>query len=340
MSGPDDSLSPQVAPVGDPAPEPVCPYPGSAAFDTDDARWFFGRTDLVDQLVARLRDRTTLVVAGPLKCGKSSLVKAGLLPALALGSLPGSGEWRQSVFTPGTHPLDTLWAALGRIAREPLPDIFSLDEAPSSAVDRYLEDGVLVVDQFEEAFTACSDKAELGAFLSVLETLGSSDRPGFKLVLCMGSDLYGACSAVPWLAEAISENHVLVGPPSAGELHQMIEFPARRAGLRLEEGLADRILADAGDGPFALPLVAQALRHTWDRRTGRVLTIKGYDKVEPAAAPPMAPQPADSAARPTGAEPKDPELRGRSGFPIMAALVVLALLASAALGILLTQVAH
>lgn len=332
---PDDLLSPEVA------PGTVCPFPGGASFETDDARWFFGRTRIVEQLASRLRDRTTLVVAGSPKCGKSSLVKAGLFPALALGSLPGSRDWHRIVFTPGTHPLDALWAALGKMSRDPLPDIFSLEEAPASAVARYIEDGVLVVDQFEEAFTASSDEAERGAFLSVLETLGSGERPGFKLILCMGSDLYGACSAVPWLAAAISDNHVLVGPPSTEEMRQMIESPAHLAGLRLEEGLVDRILADAGEGPFALPLVAQALQRTWDRRTGRVLTIEGYDTVEPAPTPePMASTPPNWATRLPAGERRDPELQARSVFPIMAALVVLALLASTALGILLTQVAH
>lgn len=122
----------------------------------------------------------------------------------------------------------------------------------------------------------------------------------------------------------------------------MIESPARLAGLQLEEGLVDRILADAGEGPFALSLVAQALQRTWDRRTGRVLTIEGYDTVEPAApAPePIASTPPNWAARLPGGERREPELQARSVFPIMAALVVLGLLASTALGILLTQVAH
>lgn len=169
---PDDLLNPEVA------PGTVCPFPGSASFETDDARWFFGRTRIVEQLASRLRDRTTLVVAGSPKCGKSSLVKAGLFPALALGSLPGSRDWPRIVFTPGTHPLDALWAALGNLSRDPLPDIFSLEEAPASAVARYIEDGILVVDQFEEAFTVCSDEAERGAFLSCSRRWGAARGRG------------------------------------------------------------------------------------------------------------------------------------------------------------------
>jgi hypothetical protein len=337
-----------------PAAAPVCPYRGPAVFQTEDSGWFFGRTQLVGKLVSRLHDRATLVVAGPSQCGKSSLVRAGLLPALARGDLPGSAG-PQSVFVPGSHPLDALWGALGRLSGEPLPDIFSLEEAPGTAATRFVREGVLIVDQFETVFTAASDLAERGAFLSLLEALDSEQR--VRIILCIGTEFYGSCSAVPWLASAISENHVLVGRPSDEGLREVIEGPARRGGLRLEEGLADRMVDDVRSDPTPLATLSAALRETWNRRKGRILTIEGYEQaleltkaaslaeVDPpratrktAAAPtPAPPPPSVPASRPSSGAQR---VASRRVAPILVALFLLALLASLALAILLTQAAH
>lgn len=338
---------------------PLCPYRGPAVFQAEDAGWFFGRTKLVTQLVSRVQERTTLVVAGPSRCGKSSLVGAGLLPAISRNALPGSAGWPQSLFIPGTHPLDALWGAMGRLSAEPLPDIFSLEEAPGTAATRFVREGVLVVDQFETVFTAATDPAERGAFLSVLEALDSEQS--VRMILCIGTEFYGPCSAVPWLASAISENHVLVGRPSDEELREVIEGPARKGGLRLEEGLADRMLDDVRNDPTPLVSLSGVLRETWNRRKGRILTIKGYEQVrEPTGAPTQAASPAGresqraapkaaAAPTPVPASPSVPASRPSAGArrvasrrvpPVLVALFLLALLASLALGILLTQVAH
>ncbi len=254
----------------------ACPYKGLAAFQPADASLFFGRAQLVDQLISRFSGHPSLLIGGPSGSGKSSLMRAGLLPALAQGALPGSQSWPQSIFTPGSNPLDTLWARLGEIAGTPLPDLFSLEEAPGAAASRLVTAGVVAIDQFEELFTACPDRAEREAFLSVLEAL-SRDPARVRVVLCLRADFYGACAAHPWLASVINTNQVLVGPMTRPGLRDAIEGPARRVGLRLEEGLADRILDDAGDDVGALPLVAHALVETWIRRQGRILTLAGYE---------------------------------------------------------------
>ena len=354
-------LDDQVQAVGAGPADPICPYRGRAAYETADAGWFFGRTRLVDRLVSRLEDRTTLVVGGPARSGKSSLVRAGLLPALAGGALPGSEQWPQAVFTPGRHPLDSLWTALGDIARDPLPDIFSLEEAPGPAAARFVADGVLVVDQLEELFTASSDEAQRGAFLSLLEAL-PKNRPGIRLILCLGTDYYGTCAGFPSLASAISDNHVLVGPMVPEELREAIEGPARRAGLRLEDGLVDRILDDADDGA-SLTGISEALSETWKLRKGRILTLQGYEEAlrpqgrEVATSLEAPPEPPKAPSNPPGVKPNassntsrsvaevtGADLRGGdtpgAHVPVLMALAVLAALASVAMAILVTGVWH
>ena len=127
----------------------VCPYKGLAPFDRDDAEYFFGREELVADLVAHVVGAPLLAVVGPSGSGKSSVVRAGLLPALAGGVLPGSHGWTQAVIRPGAHPLRELRRATRRFAPH--------------------ERNVLVVDQFEEVFTACEDERERGEFVAALD---------------------------------------------------------------------------------------------------------------------------------------------------------------------------
>ena len=256
----------------------TCPYKGLAAFQPTDAPLFFGRSELVDELVARLQGRAALVVGGPSGSGKSSLLRAGLLPALAGGALPGSRQWASSLLTPGAHPLATLQARLAGIdGSSTMPDLDSLRSDPTGARFALRTPAVLVVDQLEELFTSCPDREEREAFLAVLEALAGEDPPVVRVVLGVRADFYGELSAHPWLASVINDNHVLVGPLSRPQLRTAIEGPARRVGLRLEDGLVDRILDDAGDDPGALPLVAHALVETWVRRQGTLLAVAGYE---------------------------------------------------------------
>ena len=229
-------------PAGTPV---VCPFKGLASFDRDDAEYFFGREGLVAELVAYLVGAPLLAVVGPSGSGKSSVVRAGLLPALAGGVLPGSQHWTQAVIRPGAHPAREL--------------------ARLSPRDR----GVLVVDQFEELFTACQDERERAEFASALLRLP-------RVVLAVRADFYGRCAAYPELSRALRDNHVLVGPMNREELRRAIERPARRAGLVVEPELADALLADVEGEPGALPLLSTALLELWGRRDGRRLQLAAY----------------------------------------------------------------
>jgi WD40 repeat protein/DNA-binding SARP family transcriptional activator len=232
----------------------VCPFKGLASFEPEDAAYFFGRERLVAELVARLVGAPLLAVVGPSGSGKSSVVKAGLLPALGSGVLPGSEAWERRVIRPGAHPLTALKA---------VPD--------GTGPERL----VLAVDQFEEIFTACDDEAERGRFVAELVRL--ADR-GAVVVLALRADSYGRCAAYPELARLVASNHVLVGPMQPEELRRAIECPAQRAGLVAEPALVDAIVADLEDSPGALPLLSTALLELWQRRDGRHLLLAAYSE--------------------------------------------------------------
>jgi hypothetical protein len=232
-----------------PRPHGVCPFKGLATFEFDDAGYFFGRERLVAELVARLVGSSLLCIVGASGSGKSSLLRAGLLPALAGGVLPGSERWPRVLIRPGEHPVREL-------------------ERTRPAGDRV----VLAVDQFEEAFTACGDEGERAAFFDALLRY-----PGTVIVAIRG-DYYERCAAYPALSRALAGNHVLVAPMRRDELRRAIERPARRVGLSLEPELVDGLLADVEAEPGGLPLLSTALLELWQHRHGNVLLAATYEQ--------------------------------------------------------------
>jgi WD40 repeat protein/DNA-binding SARP family transcriptional activator len=234
----------------------VCPFKGLAPFDESDSEYYFGRERLVAELVARLVGAPLLGVVGPSGSGKSSVVRAGLMPALAGGVLPGSETWVRVLMRPGEHPLAELEAAVSGIEGDPKV--------------------VLVVDQFEEIFTACRDEDERATFVAELMRV-AEDRYGRGLVvLAIRADHYGNCAAYPGLSQLLADNHVLVGPMRREELRRAVELPAERAGLEVEPALVTALLDDVEEAPGALPLLSAALLDIWQRRDGRVLRHSAY----------------------------------------------------------------
>ena len=264
------------------------PYMGLAAFQPEDADRFFGRNDLVSELVERLRHQRMLVVAGPSGSGKSSLVRAGLVPAVARGALPDSERWPVALLTPGVDPLSELAYQLSKLnvsATQRSGAVVSatdLETDPNSG--RMLAETVtgatggllLVIDQFEELFTQGPGRDGQQAFLDALAALVDASDSKARIVAAIRADFYGTSASFPWLADKITDNQVLVGPMSRAELAQAIEEPARLNGLAIEDGLVDAILDEAGADPGALPLVSHALAETWRRRRGSTLTLEGY----------------------------------------------------------------
>jgi WD40 repeat protein/DNA-binding SARP family transcriptional activator/class 3 adenylate cyclase len=233
-----------------------CPYKGLARFEQADAARFFGRERLVAELVARLAESSLLAVVGPSGSGKSSLVRAGLLPALATGVVPGGQPWHTTVLCPGPHPARELAHCLREAGRRPS------------------EPRVVFVDQFEETFTAGADRPEQEEFVGRLVDL--ADQSGTAVVLAIRVDHLGRCATFPALADRLAGHDVLVGPMRDSELRRTVELPGQSAGLETEPGLVDVIVSDVAGRAGALPLLSTALAETWERRAGHTLTLAGY----------------------------------------------------------------
>jgi WD40 repeat protein/DNA-binding SARP family transcriptional activator len=261
--------------LGDRAPaDAVCPFLGLATFDAAHADYFFGRERLVAELVARLVGAPLLAVVGPSGSGKSSALRAGLLPSLASGVLPGSERWRQAVMRPGEHPLEELARAMVRVAPEAAGGVPALLATLAPG-----ERQVLAVDQFEEAFTACRDEQERAAFLAALVDLARDRDQRVLVLIALRADFYGRCAAHAELADLVSADQVLVGPMRRDELRRVIELPARQVGLRVEPALTDALVADVLDEPGGLPLLSAALLELWRERDGRVMRRAAYDRI-------------------------------------------------------------
>jgi WD40 repeat protein/transcriptional regulator with XRE-family HTH domain len=315
-----EAAAPGVPALG--AAWPGGPYPGLVPFEERDARLFYGRDELVDRLVRRLAeplDRAgILLVAGESGSGKSSLLRAGLLPRLAAGALgPGSERWPRRVIRPTASPLRELAMHLAEMAgADPVSVYRSLSAAPDEApmlagqaaltvTRRGADPGsggpsgagpgaprlVLVVDQFEELFTAGEDgdvdAVERTAFVTALHAAatvpaGSRRLPPALVVAAVRADYLGRLIAYPPLKAALDAGLFTVGPMSEAELRLAVTGPAAEAALVVEPAVVEAVIAElrdegaAGLGSGVLPLMSQAMAATWERREGNKLTLRGY----------------------------------------------------------------
>lgn len=271
-----DASSPEQAAEGQP------PYMGLRYFDTADCALFYGREKLTGELVGRLGSEPFLVIVGASGSGKSSIVRAGLIPAWKAAS-PG----QVVVITPTAHPLESLAASLTRdsesvTATTTLMDdmhsdsrslrLYILKRLSSMQETRFL----LVIDQFEETFTLCKDPGERKAFIENLIALGNEEDSQVRLVVTLRADFYHHCAEYEGLRQALQTHQAYIGAMTSDELRQAIIAPAQANAWEFQPGLADLILQDVGNEPGALPLLSHALLETWKRREGRTLTLKGY----------------------------------------------------------------
>ncbi|HEY7604008.1 MAG TPA: BTAD domain-containing putative transcriptional regulator [Gaiellaceae bacterium] len=277
--------------AGTPAIEPVRdirnPYKGLHAFGEADSADFFGREQLTETLVERLGAERFLAVVGPSGSGKSSVVLAGLVPALRSGALVGSESWRIVVTNVGSYPLEELEAGLLRVAVNPPPSLMEqlaaddvgLVRASKRVLPADDSELVLVVDQLEELFTLVEDETRRARFLTILERAVRDPHSRIRVVATLRADFYDRPLVYRGFAELLRGCVETVLPLSPEELERAIVAPAQRVGVRLEEGLLTRMVADVVDEPGALPLLQYALTELHERRVGATLTGAAYEAI-------------------------------------------------------------
>ncbi|GHE56919.1 nSTAND1 domain-containing NTPase [Streptomyces vinaceus] len=258
------------------------PYRGLAGFEERHADWFFGRERLraviVDRILAEGGADVPQLLVGASGSGKSSLLRAGVLPVLR-----GEHGCTPLLFAPGRDPMRALASALSAEAVLSAPstqwadlagDPLELAARVKAVVRREGVRIVVAVDQLEEVFTACPDPAARERFLRCLAALPS---PDVRVTGCLRADFYGQALDQRPLAAALQKGQTVVGALSEDEIRAVVGGPAAKAGLVLDEGFIDVLLADLRDcGPGALPLLSHALLSTWERGRGTALTIADY----------------------------------------------------------------
>ncbi len=272
----------------------LCPYKGLNYFDESDADLFVGREALTTKLTERVlaltasrmpQEKRFLAIVGASGSGKSSLVRAGLVPALRWNKK--SADWQINILTPTAHPLDSLAGSLtsdsiSMIATSSLIDDLSRDARSLQifvkrqlAVENQTRT-LLVIDQFEETFALCRSEEERAAFIESLLAAASEVDGPVIVVVTLRADFYTHCANYIQLREALAGSQEYIGAMNDEELCRAIEEPARRGRWEFEPGLVELLLHDVGHEPGALPLLSHALFETWQRRRGRTMTLSGY----------------------------------------------------------------
>ena len=263
-----------------------CPYRGLDAFQEEDQKMYFGRQELVNKLLEKLQGNRLLAVVGPSGSGKSSLVRAGILPRLKAGGLPGSEEWKYyPPIVPGSNPLETLVATFH--PRKPdreqwiKKQVKSLLENPDHLSRLVAELGldvptVFVIDQFEEIFTLCTEDACRQAFVNNL--VGLIRAPDYKqiVIITMRRDFLERIPQLPQLQPFFNSSIEHLMPLLPEELREVIEEPANLIGLKYQDGVVDALIGGVRDDDAALPLLQFILLRLWDNKTRNRITMDAY----------------------------------------------------------------
>ena len=253
------------------------PYKGLRAFGEADADDFFGRSRLAEKLLDRLERDRVIALVGPSGSGKSSVVRAGLLPALR----DTPGNWRIATMTPGEWPMAELEHTLEELAPDRGDDLgasLAADGGLADVAEELSAPGgslLLVVDQFEELF-ALAPAPDRAAFLEQLAAALS--RPGGPLhvVMTLRADFYDQLLLDPAMGSVVAERTVPVTPLTPDELEHAITGPAEAVGLRVEPELTAQLVADVVDAPGSLPSLQYALTELCDERSGDTLRLDDF----------------------------------------------------------------
>jgi energy-coupling factor transporter ATP-binding protein EcfA2 len=238
-------------------------------------------------LAEPVKNSRFLAVVGPSGSGKSSLVKAGLIPALWRGELPGSERWFIVEMLPGARPLDELEVALIRVATnrtDYLKEQLQRDKHGLQRIAQLIlpEDGsdlVVVIDQFEEVFTLLEDEAARIHFLNLIHAAVSDPRGRVRIIITLRADFYDRPLHYPEFGELLRSRMETILPLSADGLERAIVRPAEQVGVTFEPGLVASIIEEVNYQPGALPLLQYALTELFEQRQGRLLTDEAYQMI-------------------------------------------------------------
>jgi len=266
-----------------------CPYKGLDVFEEQDAELFFGRKKIVGELVERVKGSRTMFITGPSGSGKSSLVRAGLIPALRQGGLKNSEHWLYETVKPGRDPHEALALAFSRLKSPELGKYFRenvhqsnvlyecAESALSSQKDQRL---VLFFDQFEEVFTQVSQEDRRATFLKLLTHAATVEDGRVIILFAMRSDFVSNCATYSKLNALLNQQFLQVGAMGPGELVSAIAQPALQVGLRIDPDLIAQIITDMQGEPGALPLMQFALKDLFEAEQAKggiiALTREAY----------------------------------------------------------------
>ena len=267
------------------------PYKGLRAFQESDAHHFRGRGRLTDRLLSQLAQPGTdgrfVAVVGPSGSGKSSLVRAGLVPRVRNGAIEGSESWFVTTMLPGAHPFEEFEAALNRIASRPTADLVEMMRSDPNGIARAVgsvlpdeaAELLLIVDQFEELFIVLDDAEIRDRFLEGLLAAVTVEHPRLRVVVTIRADHWHLPLQHPDLARVLETSALTVAPMAADELERAIADPAHSMGVTFDPGLVSDIVAEVHDQPGALPLMQYLLTELFDARRAGLMDIETYREI-------------------------------------------------------------
>jgi len=267
------------------------PYKGLRAFQESDAANFFGREALVQRLLRRLNEQGPfarfLVVVGPSGSGKSSVVRAGLIPALRAGAMPNSERWFYDQIVPGSQPFDELENVLIGLASQPPNNLAERLRAHEDGFADLLNELLpadaselfLFIDQFEEVFTQLDDDLAISRFMASLHRAVVRPNSRLRLVVAIRADFYDRPLLQPIISDLVRDRSEVVVQLSPAELERAIIEPAQRVGVSFDPGLVTAIIGEVKEQPGALPLLQYALSELFELREGLSISSLAYKEL-------------------------------------------------------------
>jgi len=267
------------------------PYRGLRTFEEADAQDFCGRGNLIARLAIRLAEdhpfKRFLAVIGPSGSGKSSLVRAGLIPELRNNILPNSARWQRLTMTPGAQPYAKLAAVLQTLAYDPLPNMAQILQSGDDGLLKAMQfllvsddaELFLFIDQFEEVFTLTSDHEAIRRFLDMICTSVTHPNSRMRIVITLRADFYDRPLLYDHFSQLIRERSETVIPMTRSELEDAIILPAKKLKVHVESSLVQAMIQDVQSQPGGLPLLEYTLAEMFEARSGNALTLESYHRL-------------------------------------------------------------